>query len=111
MTIGIIIAVGGTGAKVAESIVHAAAAGLGPSELLVGFVDQDQGNGNTDRARRSVEMYRDARAVWRDQNTHCLDDQSPLLRTKIDLLRQVVPIWTQQPHRGTNVDLAFGIRY
>lgn len=56
-----IIAIGGTGAKCVESIVHLAAVGLfrkrEPINIL--FLDQDAANGNVDRTRKVVEIYRD----------------------------------------------------
>ncbi len=61
----ILIGVGGTGAKVVEATLHACAAGLGPSELHVGFVDQDRGNGNVSRAMETREVLEQARRLWR----------------------------------------------
>jgi len=107
-TVGILIAVGGTGAKVAEAVVHSCAAGLGPSELLVGFVDQDQGNGNTGRARRAVETYSQARSAWRSEGAHRLDDATQLLAPVIELLSPSQPIWTPHPDDSTTLDRAVG---
>jgi hypothetical protein len=67
-TLGIVVAVGGTGAKVAEAIVHTAAAGLGVDRLLIGFVDQDSGNGNTSRGVETVRAYAAARSARRRVN-------------------------------------------
>ena len=52
------IAIGGTGAKCAESAVHLTAAGLldgEPLEIL--FVDQDAANGNVARAKKTATFY------------------------------------------------------
>ncbi|MDJ0903436.1 MAG: hypothetical protein QNJ55_32030 [Xenococcus sp. MO_188.B8] len=58
-----IIAIGGTGAKVVETVVHLAAAGIYPQDLetedlQILFVDQDRGNGHTTAADRALNSYR-----------------------------------------------------
>jgi hypothetical protein len=45
-----IIGIGGTGARCVESVMHLCAAGLGPTDLWVGFIDQDSNNGNLNGA-------------------------------------------------------------
>lgn len=108
-TSAILIAVGGTGAKVAEAIVHATAAGLGPAQLLVGFIDQDGSNGNTGRARRVVESYAQARSRLRgDGAPHRLDPGSALLRPDIRLLLPDRPIWTPHPDASTTLHRVLG---
>ena len=48
---------GGTGAKVAEALVHLCAAGLGPAEVHILFVDADSQNGNLKRADATAAAY------------------------------------------------------
>ncbi len=60
----ILISVGGTGAKIVESVLPCLAAGLGPSELSICFVDQDESNGNVSRARQRLANYRAFRKAW-----------------------------------------------
>ena len=52
-----LIAVGGTGAKIAEAAVHLVAAGIMPGPLTVLFVDADEGNGSVTRAIDAVKGY------------------------------------------------------
>jgi hypothetical protein len=51
------IGVGGTGARVAEALVHLCAAGLGPDELFLMLIDPDAGNGNLSRTTELVTKY------------------------------------------------------
>lgn len=53
------IGVGGTGARVAEALVHLCAAGLGPDELFLMLIDPDAGNGNLSRTTELLSKYRD----------------------------------------------------
>jgi hypothetical protein len=52
-----VIAAGGTGAKVVESLLHLCAAGLGPGQLDVLLLDVDQANGNVDRTTGTAKLY------------------------------------------------------
>jgi len=51
------IGVGGTGARLAEALVHLCAAGLGPEKLHLFFVDPDQANGNLARTLNLIKLY------------------------------------------------------
>lgn len=70
-----IIAIGGTGAKCAEAIVQATAAGLFTPAPLRGskvniiFVDPDEANGNVSRARKTLEIYNNCHALFRNSMT------------------------------------------
>lgn len=57
-----VVAAGGTGAKIVESLVHLCAAGLGPDQLHVLLLDVDKDNGNVERARDAAELYARLRA-------------------------------------------------
>lgn len=48
---------GGTGAKVAESLVHLCAAGMGPREVHLLLIDADASNGNVRRTVSTVNSY------------------------------------------------------
>lgn len=50
---------GGTGAKVAESLVHLCAAGMGPERLHLLLIDSDTSNGNLRRTRETIRSYGD----------------------------------------------------
>ena len=56
-----LIGIGGTGARVVESVVHCCAAGFGPAELTIFLVDPDEGNGNLSRTKTLVAQYQRAR--------------------------------------------------
>jgi hypothetical protein len=55
-------ALGGSGARALEPLLHLCALGLGPAQLRVLLVDPDQDNAAVTRARRLMDLYRDARA-------------------------------------------------
>lgn len=58
------IGIGGTGARLAESLVHLCAAGLGPKDLTLFLIDPDQGNGNLARTTSLMEAYVAARKAF-----------------------------------------------
>jgi hypothetical protein len=60
----ILIGVGGTGAKIVESVLVLCAAGMGPKKLQVGLVDQDNANGNVARTRTLFNRYGEFRNLW-----------------------------------------------
>lgn len=60
------IGIGGTGARVAESLVHLCAAGLGPEHLTLFLIDPDKGNGNLSRTTGLLAAYTKARQSFRD---------------------------------------------
>lgn len=64
-SVSILIGVGGTGAKVVEAALVLMAAGVGPAEVHVGLVDQDQSNGNTWRTRQLLDSIANFQRVWR----------------------------------------------
>lgn len=109
--LGIFIGSGGTGAKVAEAMVHATAAGLGPDKLLVGLVDQDGGNGNTSSAVQAVQAYANARRALRSaEGAHRLGNDGDLLLPEISLISEADPIWIPHPDGNTTLDRAVGRR-
>ncbi|HNW89223.1 MAG TPA: hypothetical protein PKN48_06140 [Bacteroidales bacterium] len=52
-----LIGIGGTGAKVVESVVNMCAAGYGPEELSVFLIDPDAGNGNLNKTITLIKKY------------------------------------------------------
>ena len=91
----IVIGVGGTGAKIVEAVINCATIGLGPSVLKVGFVDQDESNGNLIRARTVFSDYRAARELWRDGATHRIEgtEECPILKTSMQALDGKDGLW------------------
>lgn len=69
MTTNLLIGLGGTGAKIAESFLHLCAAGLGPKETYIAFVDQDRANGNSARAHETLKRYIAAYDVLQNPNS------------------------------------------
>jgi len=58
------IAIGGSGARCIEALVHLCAAGMLPkAELKVMFVDPDTSNGNLEKARQAINQYNSCRRV------------------------------------------------
>jgi hypothetical protein len=106
----IIIGVGGTGAKVVEAVQHLATMGIGPNTLSVGFVDQDESNGNLIRARTVFDAYRKARASWRDGSTHRIagTDECPLLKTNLTALGGEGGVWIPDAQPNTTLARVFG---
>ncbi|MBH5323305.1 tubulin-like doman-containing protein [Aurantiacibacter sediminis] len=106
----IIIGVGGTGAKVVEAVINLAAMGVGPNEMKVGFVDQDESNGNLNRARTVFEAYRRARNSWRGGSAHTIDgtDECPLFKTAIEPLDGDDGLWIPDEKAGATLAGVFG---
>lgn len=106
----IIIGVGGTGAKVVEAVLHFAAMGIGPNVLEVGFVDQDESNGNLNRAVTVFTDYREARQSWRDGAVHRIDgaQECPLLKTDVRPLDGGEAKWIPDDRAGATLASLFG---
>ena len=75
-----LIGIGGTGARVVESVLHCCAAGFGPPDLTVFLVDPDEGNGNLSRTKSLVVQYQRARAALAER----ANDDVRLFGTQID---------------------------
>jgi hypothetical protein len=85
-SLNLLLGVGGTGAKVVESALQAFLAGLGPQAVQVGFVDQDEANGNVKRARGLLGRMVDFQRRWTLEGEHGFD-RSPL--------RMADPCWVR----------------
>jgi hypothetical protein len=108
MNVNILIGIGGTGAKIVESTLHATAAGLGPKSLLVGFVDQDQSNGNVERSKRLLSLLADVRSAWRGDAAHRLGQESDLFASHIAALAPGAEVWTPSQGQGQTLSRIFG---
>ncbi len=79
MNINYYIGIGGTGARLAEALVHLCAAGLGPEKLHLFLVDPDQANGNLARTLELIDLYQKCHEGYRNKGS--MNHQ--LFRTKI----------------------------
>jgi hypothetical protein len=76
MSENVLIGIGGTGAKIVESVLALCACGMGPASLQVGFIDQDEPNGNVIRSRQLLGAMADFDQHW-SQGAHVLDRGKP----------------------------------
>ena len=110
--VNLVLGLGGTGARLVESFVHLCAAGLGPPQASVAFIDQDQSNGNTLRARTALGKYAAARSALRDLAEEHPEPSSDLLRTQLDPHpKGDIEACHWVPQRESNATLASLIRY
>jgi len=85
-----IIAIGGTGARLVEAIVHLAAAGLynqnprSPEDLHILFIDPDAGNGNLINANDALRDYQSCYRVIGTSNRLIGSSPSSWMRTSIE---------------------------
>ncbi len=103
MNTNIVIGVGGTGAKVVESILHLSVAGLVSDNLQVGLVDQDGSNGNAMRTEQLITRLVDLRSHWRRSGAPHSLGASALFRTEIRPVSDKDNVWT--PHPRSNMTL------
>ncbi|MCC5995858.1 MAG: hypothetical protein JJU18_05755 [Oceanicaulis sp.] len=111
-TQNVFIGFGGTGAKIAECVMHLCAAGLGPRSITLGIGDQDDSGGNTRAALDTLEKYIKVQRRLRSQEGKFAIPESarkePLFRTRIDPvyggdgpdLQLNENIWIPQPRDG-----------
>jgi hypothetical protein len=85
-----IIAIGGTGAKCAEAIIHAVAAGLftpkplKDSKIKILFVDPDDANGNVTRAKKTLEIYQKCYDLFKNSTVDDEQWQLPWMSMSIE---------------------------
>ncbi len=84
----IAISIGGSGARTAEALIYLCAAGRGPDELTLIFVDADTSNGSLKKAVELARLYQRLQPAT--------PDPCPLFRTRINLMNP--PTWT--PFQG-----------
>ena len=91
------IGIGGTGARLAESLVHLCAAGLGPQNLTLFLIDPDQGNGNLARTTSLMDAYVSARKSFEQPAG---DDVVPF---QTHLTVPSAPVWHIFDRRGVRL--------
>ncbi|MFA6165866.1 MAG: tubulin-like doman-containing protein [Gemmatimonadaceae bacterium] len=64
-----LIGIGGTGARVIESVLHLCAAGYGPESLSMFLIDPDQANSNLSRTKTLISQYQAAASAWHDKGS------------------------------------------
>tara|TARA_Y100001936_G_C16079937_1_gene676947 strand:+ start:974 stop:2503 length:1530 start_codon:yes stop_codon:yes gene_type:complete len=77
------IGIGGTGSKCVDNYVYSCAAGLGPENLWLGMVDQDEGNGNVERSSINIEQYQKVRKILRTPGLSDINSKTNLFKTNI----------------------------
>ena len=76
-----VIAIGGTGARFLESLIHLCAAGLGPSGKIFSLiVDPDNGNGNINRVAKTFLRYAKCGEIF---SQFIRDDDIPIFKTEM----------------------------
>ncbi len=79
-----ILGLGGTGARGLESFLHLCAAGIGPDDAYVGFIDQDAGHANLDAAKTALQRIDQLRHWLREnQADRMTEGARPPLRTAL----------------------------
>ena len=53
-----LIGIGGSGSKCIDNYTYICASGLGPDDLWMGIVDQDQPNGNVAKAKKILQIIK-----------------------------------------------------
>lgn len=53
----VLIGIGGTGARVIESVVQLCSVGYGPDQLTMFLIDPDEANGNLNRTKELIDLY------------------------------------------------------
>ena len=98
-----LIGIGGTGARIIESVVHMCAAGYGPDELTVFLIDPDAGNGNLTRTKTLISDYQKCRSSLKEKT-----ENNPLFIT--DIKTPVKFVW-EIFEKKKNVTLSEFINY
>ena len=78
-----LIGIGGSGAKCIEHLVHFCSAGLGPEQLWIGMVDQDDANGNVAESRSNIQNYQRVRKILRTPGVSDINNTTNLFKTNI----------------------------
>ena len=102
-----LIGIGGTGAKCIEHLVHSCSAGLGPDQVWVGMVDQDEANGNVNKTKILLSKYQNLRNSLREEGRNDLSAASNLFKTNITTNNDSV--WL--PLKGADPSLEEVVKY
>lgn len=114
------ISVGGSGAKVMESLVHLCVAGLMPNRekqerLFVMAIDPDRGNGNLNRSSTALNNYENFQKLAVGRGT-------PLFKTEVETARPFIwnptehdkkldDIMSYQAYKGTPIGSLYEVLY
>ena len=79
----LLIGLGGSGSKCIDNYTYFCAAGLGPQNLSLGIVDQDQPNGNVGKAKRNITDYQYLYQKFRSEGQNNITPESNLFKTNI----------------------------
>lgn len=102
-----VIGIGGTGARCVEAFLHLCAAGLGPAQVTLGFIDQDGSNGNVARAIELAKKLTDTKKSLGANSKNRLASDFSLFRTSIDLIG-TDGYWCPLDGQKPSIDKAFG---
>jgi hypothetical protein len=91
MARSVIYAVGGTGAKLVEALIHLCVAGLVRESIAVRIIDQDETNGNVKRLRTLIGHYNAIRSWLRFENGG-LSANCPLFLPEIEGANEVLRV-------------------
>ena len=78
-----LIGIGGSGSKCVDNYTYMCASGLGPEELWMGIVDQDQPNGNLAKAKKNITNYQSLYKKFRSEGQNNILSKSNLFKTNI----------------------------
>ena len=87
-----IIAIGGTGAKFAEAVIHLAAIGIFSEvdTIKILFVDPDESNGNLTRAKKTTASYQKCQSLITSKSRSKDSSDVPWMIPKIELFEPKV---------------------
>jgi hypothetical protein len=85
----IYLALGGSGVRALEPLLHLCALGLGPVQVRVLMVDPDQANAAVTRVRRLIDHYREARSLLADAGA-----TEGFFRTEVVDALPESPVWS-----------------
>ena len=102
-----VIGIGGTGAKCLEHLLHCCSAGLGPEQLWVGMIDQDEANGNVSRTKVLLSKYQNLQDSLRNETKNDLAKDSNLLKTQVS--SNADSVWL--PLKGSDPTLEEVVNY
>ena len=105
MTKTVIYAVGGTGAKLLEAMIHLCAAGAMDGQIAIRMVDQDETNGNARRARSLLDDYGKVRTALRGSPGGLAND-CPLFAADLSGGREVLRVL---PDASATLANAYGL--
>lgn len=85
----VFFAVGGSGIRAVEPLLHLCALGLGPGQLRILLIDPDQANAAVARTRRLIDLYRAAR-----ERLAAAGAAHPFFRTEVLDVVGDLPVWS-----------------